>query len=269
MPPFNVSRDHSGEAWFRIGRFEITTTVLIVGLGAIGSIVATLVPVVFRELYFDAQLLLSGNVWRVLTWPFVSILSPWAALSLAMLWYFGRDLERQIGRRAMASLYIGMWASLTAITTVVWLANGSGRLAGLGLVQFIVLLLWIAEYPQRPFFFGIKAWVLGAIYLGLQLVLLLASSQFSSLITLVGALAFSAVFARRAGLLSEWAVVPGRRRSRVPRVPRSEQRAAQRRASDAERIDDLLEKISGQGIHSLTASERRELEKLRQRRQRK
>lgn len=266
MPPFNVSRDHSGEAWFRIGRFDITTTILIVGLGAIGSVVATLAPAVFRELYFDPRLLLGGSVWRAFTWPFVDILSPWVALSLALLWYFGRDLEAQVGRRAMTSLYVGMWAALTAITMAVWLLNGNGRLAGLGLVQFIILLLWIAEYPQRPFFFGIRAWVVGAVFLGLQLLLLLASSQFSALVTSVGALALTAVFARRAGLLSEWAFVPGKQRPRAPRVPRSEQRAAQRRASDAERIDDLLEKISSQGMHSLTASERRELEKLRQRR---
>ncbi|WP_431977937.1 DUF6576 domain-containing protein [Propioniciclava coleopterorum] len=50
-------------------------------------------------------------------------------------------------------------------------------------------------------------------------------------------------------------------------MPRAEQRVAQRRASDAERIDELLEKIGTQGLHSLSPAERRELEKLRQRRQ--
>ena len=36
--------------------------------------------------------------------------------------------------------------------------------------------------------------------------------------------------------------------------------------SDSDRLDQLLEKISAEGIHSLSASERKELERLRQRR---
>ena len=45
-----------------------------------------------------------------------------------------------------------------------------------------------------------------------------------------------------------------------------EQKAAARQASDHERMDALLEKISEQGIHSLTPAERKELEALRERR---
>ena len=53
---------------------------------------------------------------------------------------------------------------------------------------------------------------------------------------------------------------------RTPRAARAEQKAAARQASDHERMDALLEKISEQGIHSLTPAERKELEALRERR---
>lgn len=138
---------------------------------------------------------------------------------------------------------------------------------GLGLIQFLVLLLWIAEYPQRPFFFGIRAWVVGAVLLGLQVLLMAASGRLADLLTLLGALVFTALMARRFGLLSELNFLPRPKAPSAPRPARKERRAAERRASDAERIDQLLEKISNEGLHSLTAAERRELEKLRQRRQ--
>lgn len=263
-----MSRDNSGEAWFRIGRLDVNTTLLLALLGAVGTIASTFAPTLAGALFLDPRAVLAGQVWRVFTWPFVDSLSLWTILSLVLLWYFGRDLEAQVGRRSMATLYVGMWASLTVISLVVHLVSGSGQMYGLGLIQFIVLLLWIAEYPQRPFFFGIRAWVVGTVLLGLQLLLMLAGARWADLITLVGALLFTAVLARRAGLLSDLSFLPGRKQApRAPKVPRAEQRVAQRRASDAERIDELLEKIGTQGLHSLSPAERRELEKLRQRRQ--
>ena len=38
MPPFNVSRDRSGDAWFRLGKLDVTSTVLVVLIGAVGVV---------------------------------------------------------------------------------------------------------------------------------------------------------------------------------------------------------------------------------------
>ena len=81
MSSFNVSRDNSGEAWFRIGRFDVTSTVLLVALGTLGTVVATLAAGVANALYLDPRLVLSGQVWRIVTWPFVDALSLWTLLS--------------------------------------------------------------------------------------------------------------------------------------------------------------------------------------------
>lgn len=267
MSSFNVSRDNSGEAWFRIGRFDVTSTVLLVALGALGAVVSTLVAGLPAALYLDPRLVLQGQVWRIITWPLTDVMTLWTLLSLVLLWYFGRDLEAQIGRRSMAALYAGMWASLTVISLAVHLVSGTGQMYGLGLVQFMVLLVWIAEYPQRPFFFGIRAWVVGVALLGLQLLLMAAAVRYADMLTLLVALLFTALLARRFGLLSSLRFLPHPKGPRTPRPARKERRVAERKASDAERIDQLLEKISDQGLHSLSAAERRELEKLRQRRQ--
>lgn len=285
MPPFNVSRDHSGDAWFRLGKFDVTSTVLLVLVGAIGVVVSAFAPALAQAGGFIPQLVLQGQVWRSFTWPFVDQISLWSILTLVLLWYFGRDLENQIGRRPMMSLYVSLWAMLTAVTFVVGLALGGGGMASLRPIQFIILLLWIAEYPRRPFFFGIPGWVVGAVLVALQVLTYVAAREGAGLASTLVTFVVAALVARRFGLLSDLSWLPGRRGSTpgipqgggvrtpraaapAPRASRAEQRAAARQASDSERIDALLEKISEQGLHSLTAAERKELEALRERRRR-
>lgn len=284
MPPFNVSRDHSGDAWFRLGKLDVTSTVLVVLIGAVGVVASAFAPVLYQVGRFVPAEVLQGQVWRAVTWPFVDGISLWSILTLVLLWYFGRDLENQVGRRPMMSLYIALWAILTVVAFVVGLAMGGGAMAGLRSIQFIVLLLWIAEYPRRPFFFGIPAWVVGAVLVALQVLSYIAIRDLAGLASLVVTFFVAAVVARRFGLLSDLSWLPGRRGSaprirqgggvrapqaaapRTPRAARAEQKAAARQASDHERMDALLEKISEQGIHSLTPAERKELEALRERR---
>ena len=284
MPPFNVSRDHSGDAWFRLGKLDVTSTVLVVLIGAVGVVASAFAPVLYQVGRFVPAEVLQGQVWRAVTWPFVDGISLWSILTLVLLWYFGRDLENQVGRRPMMSLYIALWAILTVVAFVVGLAMGGGAMAGLRSIQFIVLLLWIAEYPRRPFFFGIPAWIVGAVLVALQVLSYIAIRDLAGLASLVVTFFVAAVVARRFGLLSDLSWLPGRRGSaprirqgggvrapqaaapRTPRAARAEQKAAARQASDHERMDALLEKISEQGIHSLTPAERKELEALRERR---
>lgn len=284
MPPFNVSRDHSGDAWFRLGKLDVTSTVLVVLIGAVGVVASAFAPVLYQVGRFVPAEVLQGQVWRAVTWPFVDGISLWTILTLVLLWYFGRDLENQVGRRPMMSLYVALWAILTVVAFVVGLAMGGGAMAGLDSIQFIVLLLWIAEYPRRPFFFGIPAWIVGAVLVALQVLSYIAIRDLAGLASLVVTFFVAAVVARRFGLLSDLSWLPGRRGSaprirqgggvrapqaaapRTPRAARAEQKAAARQASDHERMDALLEKISEQGIHSLTPAERKELEALRERR---
>ena len=284
MPPFNVSRDHSGDAWFRLGKLDVTSTVLVVLIGALGVVASAFAPVLYQVGRFVPAEVLQGQVWRAVTWPFVDGISLWSILTLVLLWYFGRDLENQVGRRPMMSLYVALWAILTVVAFVVGLAMGGGVLAGLDSIQFVVLLLWIAENPRRPFFFGIPAWVVGAVLVALQVLSYIAIRDLAGLASLVVTFFVAAVVARRFGLLSDLSWLPGRRGSaprirqgggvrapqaaapRTPRAARAEQKAAARQASDHERMDALLEKISEQGIHSLTPAERKELEALRERR---
>ncbi len=262
------------DPWFKIGRLQVTTTVLVVLIGAVGMLATLFVSGLYETLALIPAQMFSGEVWRLVTWPLVDGFSLWTIINLALLWLFGRDLESQIGKRQMALLFVAIWASLTFTTTVVGLFVGGG-IAGMRMIEFCLLLLWIAEWPTRRFFFNIPAWVIGIVFLALQILPMLATGAWGQLLGFVFSLVFVAMAARGAGLLSDYGWIPGRRKTkarkqssstRVKQPSRGQQRQAQRKATDEERIDQLLDKINAEGIHSLTRSERAELEKLRQRR---
>ena len=277
MSSFFPTRDHSGDAWFRLGRVEVTSTTALVLAGAVSMLVCLFVPALYALWAFTPDALASGWLWTPVTWPLANDFGLWTILTLFMLWYFGNDLESTVGRRSMMWLLVGIWGALTVTSLVMGLVVAGSGLAGLRLIQFVVLLVWIAEYPNRRFFFNIPAWVFGAVILALQILPLLAAAQFGALPSLLVSLFLVAIVARRVGLLNEQAWIPGRKPAShpaaaapaaAPRMSRAMARETKRRASDEERMDDLLEKISAQGIHALTKAERAELEKLRQRRRR-
>ncbi|MFV0428077.1 MAG: rhomboid family intramembrane serine protease [Arachnia sp.] len=250
-------------------RVEVTPVTVVVAAAAVSALAYVAYPGLWELLDLSASGLAAGQLWRLFTWPLANVLDLWLILNLVMLWYFGSDLQRNIGQAAMTRLFIGIWIALTgAFLVVTLLLNGRVGLGGIRLVEFSVLLLWIAESPHRRFFFGIPAWAIGGVFIGLQALTLIAERAWLSLATLVLSLAFVAIAARRVGLLSAYPWIPGRRKTRATRPPRAAAKAQRRSASDEERMDQLLGKISAQGIHSLSAAERKELERLRQRRRR-
>lgn len=255
-----------------MGRIEVTTVVLVILIAVLAGLSWVVVPSLPLQLLYTPEAVADGEVWRLLTWPFANDLSLWTVITLAMFWYFGTDIERLIGRTRMVWLLLGMWASFTAAYTVVALIAGSGRgLYGLGSIEFLLLLLWIAEYPRRSFFFNIPAWVIGAILVAVQVFGLLAARDIPGLLSLLFSFVLVAIVARSVGLLGEYPWIPGRMvrgrpvTARAPRVPRSHARQATRNASDRERLDALLDQINAGGLNSLTESQRRELLKLRDR----
>ncbi|MEO7589084.1 MAG: rhomboid family intramembrane serine protease [Arachnia sp.] len=263
--------------WFNIGRLQITSTLVAVLLGAVGMLAWVFSGGLTGALAFVPEAVFSGQVWRIFTWPLAEYLDLWQVLMLVMLWYFGRDLETTIGRNQMAKLFFGIWVSLTASALIIGVLLPGVALAGLREVQFGILLLWIGEYPTRKFVFGIPAWVLGSVLLGIQILQMVGGRAWGELFVLLFGLLGVAIAARRVGLLSNASFIPGghthraksgtshTHRSSASRQPTRHER---RHTSDEDRMDDLLSKISAEGIHSLSKGERAELEKLRQRRRR-
>ncbi|MGO1488577.1 MAG: DUF6576 domain-containing protein [Arachnia sp.] len=268
------SRD---DYWFSLGRFQMTSTLVVVLIGLFGMLAGVFSGGLTYALAYIPEEVFRGQVWRIFTWP----LAPeggnllFVVLTLVMLWYFGREVEATIGRNAMAKLFVGIWVSLTASALIIGVLLPGVFLSGLNLVQFAILLLFIAENPRRPFFFGIQAWVLGSVFLGIQVLGLISGGAWGSLFVLLFGLFGVAIAAKRVGLLANASMIPGGNAPRRTAASSSNRKKAQqptrqekRHVSDEDRMDALLGKISAEGIHSLSKSERAELEKLRQRRRR-
>lgn len=261
------------DPWFTIGKLEVGTAVIITAGVVVSWIANAILPGAVSWLYYSPANL-AGQPWTLFTWPAVNSISFWAVVNLFFFWYFASDLELRIGRARLAWLVVGIWACLTAATTVIGLALGGAQaLAGFSSIAFLVMLVWIADSPNRQFWFGIPAWIFAAILLGIQILGLVADRALGALLSLAVSLVLVALVARRLGLLNSFTWLPGPRKqgsvakTAHPSNPgRRQPRTAKTARSDAERLDQLLDQINEKGLHSLSAAQRKELLRLRDRR---
>jgi hypothetical protein len=285
----------SDDGWFRLGSLEITTTVLVVVL-SIASVIewafeGNLGPVQ-SHITLVPDSAVAGQVWQLVSWP---IAYPYGiglfdVIAIALFWYFGTEIERLLGRKRMA-WFLGLvtvglgvlWVALvewTAISNGV--ASGAFQLFSLNQLELMVLLVFIAEYPHRRFFFNIPGWVIGAVIVGISVLGYVGNREWLLLIDFSLGLVLTAVIARSMGMLSEITWVPkiaGRSRVRKPKRPRGAPRGGpgtvvagpwQPRgvppvSRDQAALDALLDKISAGGMDSLTDHEREQLMVLRDR----
>ncbi len=275
----------SDDGWFRVGSVEVTTTVLVVVLAIVSVIEwafeGTLGPLQ-SHLMLDPDTVVSGQVWRVVTWPIaypggIGLLD---AFTLFIFWYFGTEIEGLLGKRKMA-WFLGL---ITVGLGLLWvgvveLSTTFGILSSVNQLELMVLLVFIAEYPQRRFFFNIPGWVIGAIIVGISVLSYVGNRDWLLLLNFALGLLLTAIVARSMGLMSEWRGVPSLRFHRSSRPKR------QRRTSsgptvvqgpwhppeptpvsrDQAALDALLDKISASGMDSLTDGEREQLMILRDR----
>jgi membrane associated rhomboid family serine protease len=288
---FGRTGGESSDPWFRIGTLDVGTTMLVVLLSVVSLIVFALEPVdkpIQTALAMISTDVAHGQVWRLVTWPFANLyVSFWVAVNIFFFWYFGTEIERSIGRVKMAILFFGTAILSGVAGTLIDLSmTGTfygGGMAGLGTLGLLMALVFIAEYPHIRFFFGIPGWLIGAVLVGIQVIQLLGYRYLVDLFTFLASLVIVAVMARSVGLLAERSFVPsiplpsfkGRRarksrRNRRPSGPTViagpwEPPPSPPVSPDQAALDALLDKISANGMDSLSDREREQLLILRDR----
>ncbi|MBV9594237.1 MAG: hypothetical protein JO147_10665 [Actinobacteria bacterium] len=308
MSRFRLARGgrHDHEPWFHLGTLEIDTTLLFVGLSVVGILTyafagsatfnadGTLGGVEGNLMLHAYAVVHHARFWTLLTWPFayqgVSLLD---VLALLVLWWFGRDLEHDLLGRRRWALMLAIWTIvLGAVTVGLYVATGDGYVqAGPQLLEMIVVLAWIAEWPTRAMMLNIPAWIVGVVILAIQIINYLGQRSWTALEAFLIGIVLCGWVARQFGMLSAYPWVPklfgGRPRphrrpsqgSRSRRggpnlrsVPtgsagRRQRAAPQARSADDDRMNQLLDKIHAQGIDALSTDEQGELDRLRLRRQ--
>jgi membrane associated rhomboid family serine protease len=287
---FGRAGGEASNPWFRIGRLDVGTTMLVVLLSVVSLVVFALEPVnkpIQLALAMVSEDVAHGQVWRLATWPFANLyVDFWVVVNIFFFWYFGSEIERAIGRVRTAVLFFGT-AILTGVVgtlidlVVVGTFRGGG-LAGLGSIGLLIALVFIAEYPHIRFFFGIPGWLIGLVLVGVQIIQLLGYRFLVDLYTFLCSLVIVAVMGRTVGLFTEhqWVpAIPWRRRG--ARAGRKRRRQAASGPTvvqgpwqppstppvsrDQAALDALLDKISASGMDSLTDGERDQLMVLRER----
>jgi len=269
-----TSDDYRPVAW--MGRYPVDVTTMLVGLhialAVIGCVLFAAGTSVLSYLQFDSTAVFyQGQVWRIVTYAFVH--SPagllWFAVEMYMLFVFGREVERFLGQRAYVVLYLILLIAPSLLLTT-WGLWQPTALAGSPALHFGIFVAFATIYPRVELFLRIMAkWfalILAAVYT-LQLIAYHAWSDLAVVWTSIGA-AFLFVELRGAGPeLAWWSKVKARIGPK-PKV-RVLQRTHARRAVEPDEvyasIDPILDKISKSGIGSLTANERRQLNRERER----
>jgi len=261
--------NHDPIAW--VGRVPVFATTIIVALYVASMVVVTLLLAsdakdVIAKLTFDSGAVLRDwELWRCLTYAFVNPPDPWFIIALVMLYIFGRDVEQFLGRTGFVRLYLGLLLLGPSLLIGATLATGRDFTLSQGWANFAVFIAFAALYPGAQLLFQITAKVFAWVFLGINVLQLTAMRQWPEMTVLLAtsALAWYAIrhgAALNFDFLSRLRPVShrtGRPRLRV--MPPPDQPPA-----DPHRIiDPLLDKISRDGIGSLTRREREQLERAR------
>lgn len=195
---------YGGTPWFKVGDVDVGTTVLVAGACVLSLFVRAVDVDLVRPLVLFSDRVLDGQIWRLATWPFANIdISIWTVITIAIFWYFGRELEGMLGRNRFA-IFLVILTVVPAVVAVlvdldVW---------GIDYLELGVFLVFIAEYPFARFFFGIPGWVIGAVILGLQFLVLLGNRDSDGLAFLVMIIVTAGIAARSYGLATHLPWIP-------------------------------------------------------------
>jgi len=270
-----TSDDYRPVGW--VGRYPIYVTTLIMIVHVTCMIIGCFLIAfgagsLLGLLTFDsAHVLYGGRLWQIVTYAFVHPPSGliWFAIEMYMLFAFGREVERFIGRRSFIALYLLLLFAPPVLLSIwgIWQRTG---LAGSATIHFGIFIAFAAIYPNVELFLRVLAKWVALILTAAYSLQLLAYHIWSDLIVLWMSVGLACGFVQlrgvglEAGWLREWQSRWRSKRSlRV--VPRPTARRVIEPENIYESIDPVLDKISKFGIGSLTASERRALDRARDR----
>ena len=215
-------------------------------------------------LMFNTVAVLHGYAfWQYATYAFLNGPSIWFAIEMYLLFVFGRDLERFLGRTAFLKLYAVLLLAPPGVLTL-WGLFHPVVLAGSSALHFAIFIAFVTLHPGVRFFFNFQAKWLALVLLAIGALQALSSRNYPALLALLLSAGLAYSFIRRNRGLT---LIPGIE-FKFGGGGTPAEKAKPFRNSRAENptvvMDRLLEKISRSGLSSLSAREREQLEAARQ-----
>jgi len=275
-----TSDDYRPVAW--MGRYPVDVTTLLVGVHVSCAILTAFLfaigsaGVLNYAMFDSAQIWMHAQIWRLVTYAFIhpptGYALLWFAIEMYMLYFFGREVERFVGRRAYIWLY-ALLLLVPALILTLWGLTTHTGLAGSGALHFAVFAAFVTLYPNVQFFLRIPAKWIFLILAAIGTLSALAAHDWQDLVVFCVSIALAFFFIELNGAgpeLAWWNAVKARLapRPKYHVLPKPRARTASSRSESEDvyaSIDPILDKISKLGIGSLTASERRQLDRERER----
>lgn len=218
-------------------------------------------------LAFNAESILSGQVWRYVTWGFGYGGNPLAFIfEMLFIWWLGKSLELMYGTREFASFYLAaVLVGATAAFLSAFATGMSASFMGAEAAVMAITVLFAWHYPRHQillfFLIPVPIWVIVAIYVVFGLV----GAGTGGFIAGLAAVGF--------GLLYGWQdwrignLIPsGRPSIRMPRrKPKLRVFEPEQKLDLDRQVDAILAKIHEQGEASLTDRERKTLQEASRR----
>src|SRR5436305_7007512 len=207
-----TSDDYRPVTW--MGRFPVDVTTILVGVHVACAILTAFVFAigdggVLNYAMFDSAQVWHGQIWRLATYAFIHPPSGyalfWFAIEMYMLCFFGREVERFVGRRAYIWLY-ALLLLVPAMILTLWGLKTRTGLAGSAAAHFAVFAAFVTLYPNVQFFLRIPAKWIFLILAAIGTLSALAAHAWQDLVVLwvsIG-LAFAFIEARGAGPELSW-----------------------------------------------------------------
>jgi rhomboid family protein len=277
-------------------RWSMTLLLVIANAAAfiLQNIIASAAPEIIRNSGLSVDGLSHGYVWQLLTFQFMHANWVHLLLNCFAIYMFGREVEEALGRKGFLTLYfssgiLGGLLQLGYSKLLAWLMNRPEFLAthvvGASAGAFGLIAAFAMLYPERPLM--LLLFFIIPVNMRAKFLLL-----FEGIITLVGMASVGGSVAHAAhlgGMLTGIIFVRHAIHWQWPEFHRAKRRPLQRlvkvpfekparwaRSRNAEvedlppdeflsrEVDPILDKISAQGIQSLTDRERRILEAARE-----
>ncbi len=249
---------------FHLGPWPVPLAGLLVMCHCATMILWTILGLPSALIFQSGAVLRGFAFWQVATYAFVNGPSIWFAIEMYLLFTFGRDLERLLGRASFLRLYLLLLLS-PPLVLLFWGLFAPVTLFGSGAVHFGVFIAFATFYPGAMFLFNIPAKWIALVLLGLGVLQALAARDFAQLAALLlsAGLACGYIrFSRGQELMPGFRFTFGSPRTGAAgRAPRSRKPSGE---PPEVIVDRLLDKISKDGFQSLSKKERTQLESARQ-----
>ncbi len=205
-----------------------------------------------------------GQLWRIGTYMFVHDLNNifHILFNMLCLYMFGIPVLEQIGQNKFLQLYLfgGIFAALCAIG-LDFFTPGITFTKGASGAVYALLVAFALFFPNRQillfFLFPVQAKWAVAIFIGISL-LFIAGSDGTSHVAHLGGIVFGFLYIKYQSIIETWSLSLKSKREQMAFKKAKKARQA------LHDIDPILEKISKEGMESLTRSEKAALKKASQ-----